>query len=94
VLLHPSPALLLGWVELLTLAGFVAMGVDKVLAVTRSTRVSERTLWTAGLLGGFLGIAAGGLLFNHKTSKERFWGPVAAAALLWAALFVLDAAGA
>jgi uncharacterized membrane protein YsdA (DUF1294 family) len=73
------------WVALVSLFGFAAMGVDKMLAVGRRSRVSERTLWGTALLGGFLGIIAGGLVFHHKTSKPGFWAPVGVAAVLWVA---------
>ena len=80
---------LLDWVVLVSLFGFVAMGVDKLLAVGRRSRVSERTLWLTALLGGVLGIFVGGLVFHHKTSKAEFWVPVAVAAFLWAAVAIL-----
>jgi uncharacterized membrane protein YsdA (DUF1294 family) len=71
-----------------SLFGFAAMGVDKLLAVGRHSRVSERTLWLAALLGGFLGIVAGGLVFHHKTSKTEFWAPVVVSAVLWVAVAI------
>jgi len=65
------------------------MGVDKLLAVGRRSRISERTLWGTALVGGFLGIFVGGLVFHHKTSKTEFWVPVVVSALLWAAVAIL-----
>jgi len=76
-------------VGLLTVLAFVAMGIDKALAASRSSRVSERSLWSLALLGGFLGTVAGGFVFHHKTSKASFWGPVIVSAVIWAALFVM-----
>ena len=76
------------WVALLTLLGFAEMGVDKLLAVSKRSRVSERTLWVTALLGGVLGIVVGGLVFHHKTSKAEFWAPVVVAALLWGAFAI------
>lgn len=81
--------LLFDWAALATLFGFAAMGIDKMLAVGRRSRVSERTLWATALLGGFLGIFAGGLVFHHKTSKPEFWPPVAISAVLWAVVLSL-----
>lgn len=78
-------SLLLQWVALVSLFGFAAMGIDKMLAVGRRSRVSERTLWGTALVGGFLGIFVGGLVFHHKTSKPQFWAPVGLSALLWVA---------
>lgn len=77
------------WVAFLTLVGFAEMGVDKLLAVGRRSRISERMLWATALLGGVLGIVVGALVFHHKTSKAEFWAPVVVAALLWGALAIL-----
>jgi uncharacterized membrane protein YsdA (DUF1294 family) len=82
-------SLLFEWVALASLFGFGAMGVDKLLARGRRSRVSERTLWLTALLGGFLGIFFGGLVFHHKTSKTEFWVPVVVSATLWAAVAIL-----
>ncbi|MGH9920965.1 MAG: DUF1294 domain-containing protein [Nitrososphaerales archaeon] len=80
---------LLDWVEIVSLFAFLAMGVDKMLAAGRRSRVSERTLWLIALVGGVLGILVGALVFHHKTSKAGFWGPVAVAVVLWAAVAIL-----
>jgi len=77
--------ILVEWVGLVSIVGFVAMGFDKVLAVGRRSRISERTLWTTALLGGFPGIFIGGYAFHHKTSKMEFWGPVIFSAVIWLA---------
>jgi uncharacterized membrane protein YsdA (DUF1294 family) len=66
------------------------MGVDKMLAVGRRSRVSERTLWLTALLGGFVGIFIGGYALHHKTSKAEFWLPVVISAILWAAVIALS----
>jgi uncharacterized membrane protein YsdA (DUF1294 family) len=81
-------SLLFEWLALVSLFGFGAMGVDKLLAVGRRSRVSERTLWLSALLGGFLGIFMGGLVFHHKTSKPGFWAPVVVSAVLWVAVAI------
>src|SRR2546425_12314502 len=52
------------------IAGIVAMGGDKLLAVIGWDRISERTLHIIALLGGFWGIIVGAFLFHHKTSKS------------------------
>jgi uncharacterized membrane protein YsdA (DUF1294 family) len=77
------------WMAPFSFFGFAAMGVDKMLAVGRRSRISERTLWLTALLGGFLGIIFGGFVFHHKTSKAEFWAPVVVSALVWAALVLL-----
>jgi uncharacterized membrane protein YsdA (DUF1294 family) len=77
---------LIEWVGLATLSGFIAMGLDKLLAAGRRSRVSERTLWLICLIGGFAGIVLGGYVFRHKTSKMEFWGLVIASAIIWAVI--------
>ncbi len=67
----------------MSLLGFAAMGIDKALAVGGFSRISERALWSAALLGGFPGVFVGGFFFHHKTSKTEFWGPVMVSAVLW-----------
>lgn len=83
--------LLLEWLGVVSLLGFVVMGIDKLLAVWRRNRVRERTLWLTALLGGFVGIFLGGFVFHHKTSKAEFWAPVIVSAVLWVtAVMLLD----
>jgi uncharacterized membrane protein YsdA (DUF1294 family) len=76
-------SLLLPWFTIISIVGIAAMGIDKLLAMGRHSRISERSLWLVALLGGFPGIFAGGFLFHHKTSKLGFWAPVIASAVLW-----------
>lgn len=73
------------WLAIASLFGLGVMGVDKLLARGRVSRVSERTLWLTALVGGFPGIFVGGVVFQHKTSKRGFWVPVFAAAAIWIA---------
>jgi uncharacterized membrane protein YsdA (DUF1294 family) len=73
----------------MSLLGFAAMGIDKALAVGRLSRISERSLWSAALLGGFPGVFIGAYVFHHKTSKAEFWWPVAVSLVLWAAAWQL-----
>ena len=80
---------LFDWLALASVFGFAAMGVDKLLAVGRRSRVSERTLWLTSLAGGFPVILAGAVVFHHKTSKPEFWGPVVVAVVIWAIVLVL-----
>jgi len=79
---------LIDWLVLVSLFGIGAMGVDKLMAVGRRSRVSERSLWLIALIGGFGGIIFGGMVFHHKTSKAGFWAPVLVSALLWIALAI------
>jgi len=77
--------LLIEWLALMSLLGFAAMGIDKALAVGGFSRIRERSLWFAALLGGFPGVFVGGYVFHHKTSKPQFWWPVAISVVLWVA---------
>ena len=77
------------WMAPFSFFGFAAMGVDKMLAVGRRSRISERTLWLTAILGCFLGIFVGGFVFHHKTSKAEFWAPVVVSTVLWAGLVLL-----
>ncbi len=72
-----------------SILAFFAMGVDKLLAVGGLRRISERTLWLAALVGGFVGVFLGGYVFHHKTSKTEFWPPVLVSAIIWVAAFAL-----
>ena len=78
-------SILIDWVLIASVFAFLAMGADKLLALCRVRRISERSLWLTALLGGFLGIFVGGFVFHHKTSKAEFWAPVAIASVLWTA---------
>jgi uncharacterized membrane protein YsdA (DUF1294 family) len=81
--LYPDLRLIIEWVGLVSLFGFAAMGIDKLSAVRRSSRISERALWLTALIGGFPGVFIGGYAFRHKTSKAEFWAPVIVSAILW-----------
>jgi len=60
------------WLLLAGIAGFIAMGADKHRAVRREWRIPESTLFAMALAGGAIGMAIGGGVFHHKTSKLSF----------------------
>jgi uncharacterized membrane protein YsdA (DUF1294 family) len=64
------------WIPVLYLVmsvgGFVAYGVDKSAAKAGRGRVSEQTLLTLGLLGGWPGALIAQQVFRHKTRKRSF----------------------
>jgi len=64
------------WIPVLYLAmsvgGFAAYGVDKSAAKAGRGRVSEQTLLTVGLLGGWPGALIAQQVFRHKTRKRSF----------------------
>jgi uncharacterized membrane protein YsdA (DUF1294 family) len=78
----------LGWLALLSLAGFALMGVDKARAQDRERRVPERWFLTLALVGGAVGILAGAFAFHHKTSKASFFSVVLLLTVLWIVILV------
>ncbi|WP_054703982.1 DUF1294 domain-containing protein [Bacillus sp. JCM 19041] len=57
---------------IITIVGFIVMGVDKTRARTQARRISERNLWLIGIVGGSLGVYMGMYTFRHKTLKRSF----------------------
>ena len=53
-------------------ATFAIYGLDKLLAVTQSRRIPERTLQFAAFLAGSPGALLAMKVFRHKTSKSSF----------------------
>ena len=51
---------------------FAMMGIDKVRAKANKRRISEKTLLLSSFIMGAAGIAAGALVFHHKTRKLKF----------------------
>ncbi len=64
--------LLAGYLLLLNLIAFAAMGIDKRRARRDSWRIRERTLFLLAILGGSLGSILGMRLFRHKTKHWYF----------------------
>jgi uncharacterized membrane protein YsdA (DUF1294 family) len=61
------------WILLgLNLLAFLAIGADKLLAVRRCRRISERRFLWAAALGAGVGILLGAAAFRHKTIKQPF----------------------
>ncbi len=56
----------------MSLAGFVLMGTDKLLAKLEKRRIPEKTLLTVAALGGAVGSWLAMLLFRHKTRHRAF----------------------
>ena len=84
--LHWTTIAYLGSTVLFSLLAFCAMGLDKRRAGTGKRRISEATLHTFELLGGWPGSLLGQRTFRHKTSKLTykavFWGIVGVHLLL------------
>ena len=64
----------------MSIATFVAYGIDKVAARRGVRRTRERTLHLLAFAGGWPGAFAAQLVFRHKCSKApfqaTFWGTV------------------
>ena len=83
------PKILLLYLILINLLGFVLYGVDKAKSKGKSRRIPERTLLWVARLGGGLGCWLGMMLFRHKTKHTRFMILVPLWTVLWAAAVVL-----
>ena len=83
------PQILLCYLLLINLVGFVLYGVDKAKSKGKSRRIPERTLLWVARLGGGLGCWLGMMLFRHKTKHTRFMILVPLWTVLWAAAVVL-----
>lgn len=57
---------------IINILSFVLYGIDKLKAIKRKERISERTLILIGILGGSIGSLIGMNLFRHKTKKLKF----------------------
>jgi len=64
--------LVIGYLCLLSMIGFILMGVDKRRARRKAWRISERTLILVAFLGGGLGSLLGMYAFHHKTKHIKF----------------------
>lgn len=62
--------LLIAYMIIINLIGFIIMGVDKKRAIRGAWRISEASLFLTALLGGALGCTLGMHHFRHKT---RHW---------------------
>lgn len=81
-----------GYLLVINAIAFWMMYADKQRAKKKRWRLSERSLFTAALLGGSLGSIAGMRLFHHKTKHWYFvWGmPLILAAQLLLCWKLLD----
>ena len=77
----------------INILSFLIFGVDKALAVTNKSRISEMTLLVLILIGGTLGGLIAMPLFRHKISKISFllkFSGVAVFQLLLIGMFLKD----
>jgi uncharacterized membrane protein YsdA (DUF1294 family) len=81
--LSPVWTLIIDWLVISGLIGFVLMGIDKARARDGSWRIPERIFFRLALVGGVFGIVAGNSLFHHKTLKSSFIGVILIMAMMW-----------
>jgi len=63
---------ILGYLLLVNLIGFIMMGVDKRKAIKQAFRIPESTLFIVALIGGSIGSIIGMHTFRHKTRHWQF----------------------
>lgn len=82
---------LIAYVLIVSIIGFIVMGVDKGKARKHLWRISERTMFLIALVGGAAGILSGMIFFRHKTKHMSFvlGIPVLVLANFWAVQFLL-----
>lgn len=83
------PPILLLYLILINLVGFVLYGVDKVKSKGKGRRIPERVLLWVARLGGGVGCWMGMMLFRHKTKHDRFMALVPLWTDLWTAALAL-----
>ena len=64
--------IIITYLVVINVIGFVVMGMDKRRAVKGDWRISETTLFGVALLGGALGCTLGMQCFRHKTKHWYF----------------------
>ncbi len=57
---------------LINIVVFVIYGLDKFLAISEQSRISERMLHVLALIGGVIGATLAMIIFRHKIMKMPF----------------------
>ena len=57
---------------IINILSFILYGIDKLKAIKKKERISEKTLILIGILGASIGSLIGMNLFRHKTKKLKF----------------------
>jgi uncharacterized membrane protein YsdA (DUF1294 family) len=73
---------------IMTVIGFVLMGMDKRKAKKHQYRISEMTLWLVAFFGGAVGAYLGMQCFRHKTKHLTFRIGFPALAIIDIILFI------
>lgn len=69
---HLAIILLIAYLLIVNLIGFILMGADKKKAQSGAWRIPEKTLFLPAILGGSIGAIAGMQVFRHKTKHWYF----------------------
>ena len=77
------------YILLVNLGGFIAFGIDKSRSKRAKWRIPEATLFTFALLGGSIGCLLGIKVFRHKTMKPAFYIGIPVILLLQIAIIVV-----
>ena len=64
--------IVIGYLVVVNLVGFIIMGVDKKKAQKGAWRIPEATLFLVAIIGGSIGSIAGMQIFHHKTKHWYF----------------------
>ncbi|MBK3493554.1 DUF1294 domain-containing protein [Viridibacillus sp. YIM B01967] len=78
--------MILYWIALMSIIGFILMGFDKQRAIHKEWRIRERTLWLVALFGGGIGSYIGMRIFRHKTKHTSFVFGLPAIAIVYACI--------
>ncbi len=60
------------YIAAVNMLSFIMCVYDKVAAIKKKRRISERTLFAVSIIGGAAGMLAGMLLVRHKTKHWYF----------------------
>lgn len=64
--------IILIYLAVVNVAAFMIMGIDKHKAHRHKWRISEKSIFIAGLIGGGIGVLLGMNFFHHKTKHLKF----------------------
>ena len=62
---------------------FISYALDKLVAMTKSQRISERALLILALVGGFVGACMSMIIFRHKIKDITFLPYLLLISLSW-----------
>lgn len=77
---------ILGYITVMSIIGFVTMGIDKYKAKAKQWRIPENTLLLVAFIGGGIGTALGMKSFRHKTKHPKFTLLVPLSAIIYAVI--------